>query len=197
MQTSLPLIFMETKEAIKKLAERNISTEQFQKIISALRGPDSVEGDGKNCDLLKQYTTARIRAIVVPGYYGDVSKFPLTKMEMEIRDTMLAFAPEHFQSHYKEAVKAIKQVFFYDLKTEEEFLSCDKPKGSCKVDDSNGSRSGTDGGQAGSWLRNFQPIKTKERITPEGLLVPETVQLLERTGVCNKAVGEHEVGDIE
>lgn len=124
---------METKESIKELASRNISTEHFQKIISALRGPDSVEGDGKNCDLLKQYTTARIRAIVAPGYFGDVNKHPLTKMERKIRDLMLDYAGIHFRSHYHEAVSAIKHVFFYDLKTEEEFLSIDQPKSSKEV----------------------------------------------------------------
>lgn len=182
---------LETKEAIKQLASRkDITTEQFQKIISALRGPDSVEGKDNNCDKLKYYTTARIRAIVVPGYFGDITKHALTPMELEIRDTMLKYAPHHFQSHYKEAVKAIKQVFNYDLKTEKE-VTDDKYSGSgynSKMDCGTGSGIGTVCGEVSCAVCDTEPGQKIQQILDGDLLGTKTVQLLERLELCNEQV---------
>jgi hypothetical protein len=171
---------METKESIVALAKMpNCSTEMFQKIVSALRGPDSVDGSDNdyNTSLLKQFTTSRIRAIVAPGYYGDTRIKKLSQMEMRLRGILLEYAPHHFASHYKEAVNAIKVVFKYDLKAEKEVN--DKPKGSSQVDNSDGSGIGADFRKTGSWLCDLQQSKAAETNLVEGVLGAEPVQLLE------------------
>lgn len=166
---------LETKEAIKELASRNITTEQFQKIISALRGPDAIEGkDGeRETHALKQLTTARIRAIVVPGYYGDVRVAKLSPMEMKLRDVMLEYAPQHFQSHYREAVKAIKQIFNYDLIKEQPYDR--ESKGHSSVDDSDGSGIRTHCGKASCGLCNLQPGEAVEAELIKSVLVPKAI----------------------
>ena len=117
---------MNTIDYIKLLIERNPAPEHFQKIISALRGPDMLVLDESGCvpsggiERLKYLTTARIRGIVAPEYNGTVVQIPLAESERYERDSFLYYAPNHFKSHYKEAVEAIRVVFGYDLKHEQE-----------------------------------------------------------------------------
>jgi hypothetical protein len=109
-------------ESITKLIEL-ISCSQItnkskclQDILSALRGPDISHDESS---FLKWYTTSRIRAIVCPAYVGDVNIEPLTRAQMHKRDTML-MSSNHFESHYFSACMAIRALFGYDLKTEQE-----------------------------------------------------------------------------
>ena len=99
----------------EKCRDTNKPNEYFQKIISALRGPDWTTSLAEQTHELKQYTTARIRHIVIPKYKGDVRVAPLGKGEQEKRNTLLGGAPSHFSMHYYEACDAIKRVFKYDL----------------------------------------------------------------------------------
>ena len=117
---------MNTIDYIKLLIEREPAPEHFQKIISVLRGPDLLVLNELGCvpsggiERLKYLTTARIRGIVAPGYNGTVVHSPLAESEREERDSFLSYAPKHFKSHYNEAVEAIRVVFKYDLKHEQE-----------------------------------------------------------------------------
>lgn len=120
---------MDTIEYIQKLIDRKPLPEHFQKIVSALRGPDMVmcDHDGylPNGGLgrLKYLTTGRIRGIVAPGYNGAVTCQKLTEAERVERDHFLRYAPQHFRSHYNEAVEAIKAVYGYDLKHEVDYAT--------------------------------------------------------------------------
>lgn len=119
---------MNTKQYIRELASReDITSEAFQKLISALRGPDGlkhVEGLSYSCKgqllyELKYLTTARVRAIVAPKYYGDVTHIPLTSEQRQRRDKLLAdHAFRHFREHYLDAVAVIRDLYKYDLLTE-------------------------------------------------------------------------------
>ena len=117
---------MNTIDYIKLLIEREPKPEHFQKIVSALRGPDLLVLNEFGCvpsggiERLKYLTTGRIRAIVAPEYNGTVTREPLTEAERFERENFLPYAPKHFKSHYKEAVEAIRVVFQYDLKYERE-----------------------------------------------------------------------------
>lgn len=109
---------------IQELLNKNPTPEQFQKILSALRGPDFVKVDDNGfvpkggLERLKFLTTARIRAIVTPNYFGDINPIPLTEYERIERNEFILYSPRHFKSHYQEAVLAIKEVFGYDLRHE-------------------------------------------------------------------------------
>jgi len=106
------------QEAIKELVDKCETTRQLIDILVALRGPDN----GDMC--LKEYTTCRIRAIVYDN--ADVNPFQVVRTrrlsngEQYKRRLLLLTAPAHFQSHYQSAVRAIQEVFKYDLETETE-----------------------------------------------------------------------------
>ena len=115
---------MDTIDYIKQLIERKPSPEHFQKIISALRGPDMLQCNQEGylpqggLERLKYLTTGRIRGIVAPGYMGIITLQPLAKSERLERDDFLHYAPQHFSTHYKEASDAIRVVYGCDLRDE-------------------------------------------------------------------------------
>ena len=89
-------------------------------ILTALRGPDVTPLLTEVEQLrLKKLTTARIRRIVgLFLQYAMTTTVPLTEKECTERDLLLIKAPEHFRSHYFDAVRAIKMVYGYDLEAE-------------------------------------------------------------------------------
>lgn len=83
-------------------------------ILSALRGPDSNKYD------LKYITTERIRGIVTPSSksVGMLTReYPISQKEKEARSELLEEC-NHFSSHYWLAVRAIKELYHYDLENE-------------------------------------------------------------------------------
>ena len=87
-------------------------------LLSALRGPDY--RDGFNTDYLKDFTTARIRAILHIGTrFGMSRTTPLTQDERVRRDDLLnGPGMRHFRGHYHDACSAIKHLKSYDLLNE-------------------------------------------------------------------------------
>ena len=154
---------MDTIHYIQQLIDRKPEPPHFQKIISALRGPDLIKIDDfghvppGRLDRLKYLTTGRIRAIVAPGYNGTVTHQPLSEAELRERDNFLRYAPTHFCSHYFEAVQAIKAVYGYDLQYESEIKDVTK-KGSVVSGEANsgvGSGGGADLRKAWSAMGDF------------------------------------------
>lgn len=91
-----------------------ISARLIWDILSALRGPDSDDHD------LKSVTTERIRGIVTSSSMSvgmPVREYPLSQKEKEVRGKLLKNSA-HFSSHYWYAVRAIKELYHYDLENE-------------------------------------------------------------------------------
>lgn len=134
---------MDAIQNIKDFIELKPSPEQFQKVISALRGPDFVVPNQEGylpkggLERLKYLTTGRIRAIVAPNYFGDRTMQPLCGHEQIERDEWLDYVPKHFKSHYKEAVDAIKHVYKWDLKNEKAW-SFEEEQAKAKIKKDNG-----------------------------------------------------------
>ena len=91
-------------------------------IISALRGPDYEFKDIEDNRRLKELTTARIRGVLqLEGAIGiAVETRPLSPEDRIERDMLLQSTNNHFRSHYRYAVEAIKVLYNYDLNSEEE-----------------------------------------------------------------------------
>ena len=88
-------------------------------IITCIRSCDLDVGD----DLLKMYTVERVRAItgITNGVHNPT---PLTKSNRDRRDKLLLKAGSHFRSHYKNAARAIKIIYGYDLINEKSWPCC-------------------------------------------------------------------------
>src|SRR3990172_803956 len=115
---------LEAKVKANEYLYENTRTHQCQciyDILSALRGQE--DKDTKENELLKRYTTGRIRAIIglgveSTGRFLVVGEHPLTPTEIEGRDKMLQTASDHFTSHYWAAVRAIEILYNYNLTVE-------------------------------------------------------------------------------
>ncbi len=98
------------------------------KIISVMRGPDLPYGyvppdkDGISTDLdeLKWLTTARIRHVVFGDFpMLDVNSSPLNNGLREKRNFLLNEFSPHFRSHIHSAYESIRELYDYDLETEQ------------------------------------------------------------------------------
>ena len=90
-------------------------------LLSFLRGFDGGLTDGESGKSLKGLTTERIRGFI--GFSHKrflVRDFPLSVEEQVRRDQLLnQEATSHFREHYQFAIWAVRDLYGYDLKTEE------------------------------------------------------------------------------
>lgn len=108
------------KQVVKVLNEDTKESAMLWDILSALRGPDILYPPVLVREL-KELTTARIRAAI--GLRDNttacfmVSLDPLSPENRSSRDSILKELTSltHFRWHYQEAVKAIRELFKYDL----------------------------------------------------------------------------------
>lgn len=114
----------EFQHDLSLLINRARTDDEIWRVMSAIRGPDfSSTGmlllqydqmTNEDINLLKWYTTARIRGIVFTNGHGDINRRPLSKDEIVLRQALLqkscTWYGNHFYYHFIDAMKALKEM---------------------------------------------------------------------------------------
>lgn len=127
---------LDTYRALEDLitrAKQRLNPKAMWDILTGIRGVDEGAADKESKseverDKINHLTNHRVRAVtgLIPLHPNKPEKRkksytpePLSKKEQKTRDRYLESVPAHFKNHYLKAVQGVRDLYDYDLDTEE------------------------------------------------------------------------------